>query len=349
MKSALNRIFVSKSQNAPGERDSVVTIKEESAFVSNGYYQRGRSSRRNFPRINRAVRSTNFSRLKTKMNPVLNENVSRCKIYDCPHKQLNLNLTEHEINQSNETVNITLFTSAQEFKPLTSIFRDIAENLNMSVKTTAGYSPWSNGVVERHNAALTETINKMRESSNLSWETAASWAVHAKNSLLNVYGNSPYQIVFGRNPNMPASIVNKPPALEVTTISNTMGKHLFGLHEAYTKLEKLLLQQNPLRKLEGHYISKSGLKEKNSKMYTIESDEEEPHHNDTDNDESQENSEGSAEESVADSSDRVDSHAGSQNCSLNGEDNPGSDDRDSLDLENQIENDIHEGNMEHNA
>ncbi|CAG2240933.1 unnamed protein product [Mytilus edulis] len=75
------------------------------------------------------------------------------------------------------------------------IFRDMAENLNMSVKTTAGYSPWSNGVVERHNITLTETINKMRESSNLSWETSVSWAVHAKNSLLNVYGYSPYQIV----------------------------------------------------------------------------------------------------------------------------------------------------------
>ncbi|CAC5404047.1 unnamed protein product [Mytilus coruscus] len=494
MKSALNRIFASKYQNVPGERDSVVTVKEESAFVSDGYYQRGRSSRRNCPR-NRADRSTNFSRLKTKMNPVFNGNVSRCKICDskfhwvkdCPHKQLDVNLTEHESDELNETVNITLLTSAQEFKPLTvfvtedynaavidtacskkvcgskwlyefvesfdpgldqitcfeshvpfkfgdgqtvysyqkvkipaligsvkcsietevvdceiplllsktsmkrastildlsndkvtmfgqlvdkkreillklhkqfghassdkllsllqsagsvdsetktvlkdicskclichkfkhpkakpvvafshandfnqivamdlheidhnfyylhiidlfsilsaaaiirrkdskvivdkfmqiwvgvygapevgvytdnggefnsQIFRDMAENLNMSVKTTAGYSPWSNGVVERHNATLTETINKMRESSNLSWEMAVSWAVHAKNSLLNMYGYSPYQIVFGRNPNMPSSIVNKPPALEGTTINNVMGKHLSGLHKA---------------------------------------------------------------------------------------------------------------------
>ncbi|VDI13885.1 Hypothetical predicted protein [Mytilus galloprovincialis] len=40
------------------------------------------------------------------------------------------------------------------------IFRDMAENLNMSVKTTAGYSPWSNGIVERHNATLTETVKQ---------------------------------------------------------------------------------------------------------------------------------------------------------------------------------------------
>ncbi|CAG2237353.1 unnamed protein product [Mytilus edulis] len=100
------------------------------------------------------------------------------------------------------------------------IFRDMAENLNMSVKTTAGYSPWSNGIVERHNATLTETVNKIRESSNLSWETAISWAVNAKNSLVNVYWYSPYQIVFGRNPNLPSTLVNKPPALEGETMTS---------------------------------------------------------------------------------------------------------------------------------
>ena len=112
------------------------------------------------------------------------------------------------------------------------IFRDMAENLNMSVKTTAGYSPWSNGVVERHNATLTDTLKKVRESSDLSWETAICWAVNAKNSLLSVHGFSPYQIVYGRNPNLPSTIVNKPPALEGETISKVMGKHLTGLHEA---------------------------------------------------------------------------------------------------------------------
>ncbi|CAG2192303.1 unnamed protein product [Mytilus edulis] len=111
-------------------------------------------------------------------------------------------------------------------------FRDMAENLIMSVKTTAGYSPWSNGIVERHNATLTETVNKVRERSNLSWETAISWAVNAKNSLVNVYGYSPYQIVFGRHLNLPSTLVNKPTALEGETMSKTMGKHLVGLHEA---------------------------------------------------------------------------------------------------------------------
>ncbi|CAG2217017.1 unnamed protein product [Mytilus edulis] len=225
MKSALNRIFASKSQNFPGEQDSVVTVKEESAFVSDGYYQRGRSSRRNFP-CNRADKSTNSSRLKTKMNPVFNGNVSRCKICDskfhwgkdCPHKQLDVNLTEHESDELNETVNITLLTSAQEFKPRT-VF--VAEAFNAAVIDTAFY--------------------KTRERA------------------LTFHGRLPSDGQFMR-------------------------------------------------------------------------------------DENQENVEESAIESAAQSADQDDSHVGSQNGSLNGEDSPESEGRDSLDLENQTENDIHEEN-----
>ena len=82
----------------------------------------------------------------------------------------------------------------------------MAENLNLSLKTTAFYSPWSNGIVEHHNAILTEIIKKVKENV-ISWETATSWAVNAKNCLVNVHGFSPYQIVYGRNPNLPSNII----------------------------------------------------------------------------------------------------------------------------------------------
>ena len=70
------------------------------------------------------------------------------------------------------------------------------------------------------------------EDSDLSWETAISWAINAKNSLLSVHGYSPYQIVFGRNPNLPSVLVSKPLALENQSMSSTMCKHLLGLHQA---------------------------------------------------------------------------------------------------------------------
>ena len=56
--------------------------------------------------------------------------------------------------------------------------------------------------------------------------------MNAKNYLVNVHGFSPYQIGYGRNPNLPSNIINKSPALENKTIREEMKKHLTGLQEA---------------------------------------------------------------------------------------------------------------------
>ncbi|CAG2190865.1 unnamed protein product [Mytilus edulis] len=302
------------------------------SFVSDGYYQKGRSSRRNFPR-NRADRSTNSSRLKTKMNPVFNGNVSRCKICDskfhwvkdCPHKQLDVNLTEHESDELNEIVNITLFTSAQEFKPLT-VF--VAEAYNAAVidtacsKTVCG-SKWLYEFVESLDPGLDQlicneshvpfkfgdgqTVYSYPESENSSTNQSVKCSIETEKCRLRaaaiirrkdskvivdkfmqiwvgIYGAPELQSIsnsFGRNPNMPSSIVNKPPALEAATYNNTEPDH---------------------------------------DLVYYESDDEEPHQNDTENDENQEN----VEESAGESADQDDNHTGS----LNGEDSPESEGRD---------------------
>ena len=45
-----------------------------------------------------------------------------------------------------------------------------------------------------------------------------------------VYGYSPYHLVFEVNPNLPSTLIDKPPALEGTTISEMFAKHLNALH-----------------------------------------------------------------------------------------------------------------------
>ena len=45
-----------------------------------------------------------------------------------------------------------------------------------------------------------------------------------------VYGYSPYQLVFGVNPNLPSTLIDKPPALKGTTIREMFVKHLNALH-----------------------------------------------------------------------------------------------------------------------
>ena len=99
------------------------------------------------------------------------------------------------------------------------LLRDVAELLDIKVMTSAAYSPWSNGIVERHNAVIENMILKIVDDSKCSVQTALVWAISAKNALSNNKGFSPNQLVFGRNPNLPSVLTAKPPALRTTTPS----------------------------------------------------------------------------------------------------------------------------------
>ena len=111
-------------------------------------------------------------------------------------------------------------------------FRDMCQNLNVIVRTTAAQSPWSNGVVERHNGILGESVLKTLESTQCSFEIALSWAVSAKNTLPNIHGYSPNQMVFGKNPNLPSILVDKPPALEGVSSSDIVADNLNAMRNA---------------------------------------------------------------------------------------------------------------------
>ena len=113
-----------------------------------------------------------------------------------------------------------------------SEFRDMAQNLNSIVRTTAAYSPWSNGLNERHNGILGEMVIKTMEDAQCSLEVAVSWAVCAKNALSNIHGFSANQLVFGCNPNLPSVLTNAPPALECISTSETVAKNLNAMHSA---------------------------------------------------------------------------------------------------------------------
>ena len=110
--------------------------------------------------------------------------------------------------------------------------RDMCQNFNIEIKTTAAYSPWSNGLLERHNYTLTEILRKVKSDQNCDWDVALHWALMAKNSLANNHGYSPYQLVFGRNPKLPSILCDKAPALEAKTYSSTVADHINTLHAA---------------------------------------------------------------------------------------------------------------------
>lgn len=118
--------------------------------------------------------------------------------------------------------------------------REMAEKFNIEMKTTAAYSPWSNGLLERHNMTLTEILLKVKKENGCGWQTALDWALMAKNSMINVHGYSSHQLVFGHSPNLPSILVDKLPALEGTSMSTRVGQHLAALHasrRAFTEVE----------------------------------------------------------------------------------------------------------------
>ncbi len=129
--------------------------------------------------------------------------------------------------------------------------RDLGENFNIIIKTTPAYSPWSNGILERHNKTLTEILDKVKDGNNIDLETALAWAVNSKNSLCNVHGYSSHQLVYGGNPNLPTTLTDKPPALEGTTMSKIVADHLTALHvtrKAFIEAESSERIRRALRK-----------------------------------------------------------------------------------------------------
>ena len=110
-------------------------------------------------------------------------------------------------------------------------FLDMCDKMGINMKMTAAEAPWSNGLVERHNAVLSDSLNKTLEEIE-DFDLALSWTVQAKNSLYNFHGFSPFVLVFGANPKIPSNIDCELPALENVTTSEILAKNLNAMHAA---------------------------------------------------------------------------------------------------------------------
>ena len=129
-------------------------------------------------------------------------------------------------------------------------FVEIGQKLNTEIKSTAAESPWSNGINERHNGVLGEMIVKTMNDCHCDLQTALMWSLAAKNSLANVYGFSPQQLVFGKNAAFPSNLHNKLPALDEEFSSEIMRDNLNVLHIArqnFIKLESCAKVKKALR------------------------------------------------------------------------------------------------------
>ena len=109
----------------------------------------------------------------------------------------------------------------------------MAENFGCEVKCTAASAPWSNGIVERHNAVFTEMFEKLRADHDFSAfrdATLLKFACFAKNVLYNKDGFAPFQLVFGSNARLPTVFRDQAPALECRTTTEVISRQLSLLH-----------------------------------------------------------------------------------------------------------------------
>ncbi len=119
------------------------------------------------------------------------------------------------------------------------LIKDVASRLDIKLHTTPAESPWGNGINEK-NHALADCIfeSVLRDHPQMPLETAVAWASAAKNSLTTVYGFSPFQLVFGRQPNLPSIIDEPPNTLEEKSVSKALEDNMTAMHacrEAFIK------------------------------------------------------------------------------------------------------------------
>ena len=109
---------------------------------------------------------------------------------------------------------------------------ELMEHLGIEFKATAAESSFSNGINERHHAIIKNILNKIRSDHNdTPVDIILSYAVFAKNCLVDNLGFSPHQRVFGRSPNLPTIMSNNPCSTNTDIKSDIVSKHMNLLNE----------------------------------------------------------------------------------------------------------------------
>ena len=113
-----------------------------------------------------------------------------------------------------------------------SELRDLCAKHGVRVLPTPPYSPWSNGLCERHNGVIAEMLQKtVEENPKMSLEFALRHVIFAKNCLEGHLGFTPYQLVLGHNPRLPSVLNDDIPALEKTSVSSVVAEHFKLLND----------------------------------------------------------------------------------------------------------------------
>ena len=129
--------------------------------------------------------------------------------------------------------------------------RQLAEAIGTKVDTGAWYADWMNGLNERNHCVVDRCFAKvMKDNPCMDTTIALAWAVAAKNGFPMHGGYSSYQLVYGKNPNLPNIMYDKLPAMSGVTTSESVAAHINALHASRTAFTEVMCDQK-IRKAQG--------------------------------------------------------------------------------------------------
>ena len=146
--------------------------------------------------------------------------------------------------------------------------KDLCQFHGIQYTTTASYSPHQNGLVERGHAVADRALERMMTADpSLKPQVALAWVMQAVNTMQNINGLVPFQLVFGRLPRHPSLVEENPGANEVIADSQAQwarhyrmmmsAREHFAAAEADNTLRKALRQRvftDPTRVSTGDWI-----------------------------------------------------------------------------------------------
>ena len=120
--------------------------------------------------------------------------------------------------------------------------RSMCDQFGIKHITSAAYSAHQNGLNERNHFTCDMMVQKIMDGDpKIKFEDALSQAVFAKNTLLNVHGYSPSQILTGKQPRAPGATADNTPAQDEEEVdSRTVQKRINLMQkarEAFTKVD----------------------------------------------------------------------------------------------------------------
>ena len=133
-----------------------------------------------------------------------------------------------------------IFDNGREFS--NNKMKEMCETFNIQMLTSAGYSPFQNGLCEKGHHIVDQMVEKMMHGNpDMSFSRALAAAIYAKNCMVNVKGYSPLQLVMGKQPRMPGPAQdNMPPANRLDTnhkLTHERITDIFAARRAFSEVE----------------------------------------------------------------------------------------------------------------